>query len=98
MCIRDSPKYISKKDRLKGFLGKFPHVGEPLIRFIRRTKSGLKYFLLPGVFFEEMGFTYLGPVDGHNIQELESLLEIAKGLKTPSLVHILTEKGHGRCV
>ena len=61
----------------------------------RRWKNSLKYFLLPGVFFEEMGFTYLGPVDGHNIPDMLSIFQQAKKVARPVVVHVLTQKGRG---
>ncbi len=93
--LRTSPRYSRSKRRIKEFLGHLPLLGRPIANFTQRWKNSLKYFLLPGVLFEEMGFTYLGPVDGHNIADIISILQLAKTVQTPTLVHVLTKKGKG---
>jgi len=93
--LRTSPRYSRSKRRVKDFLRHLPLIGKPIANFTQRWKNSLKYFLLPGVLFEEMGFTYLGPVDGHNIADMISVLQLAKTVQKPTLVHVLTKKGKG---
>lgn len=93
--LRTSPRYTRSKRRVKDFLQRLPVVGKPMTTLFRRWKNSLKYFLLPGVFFEEMGFTYLGPVDGHNIPDMLSIFQQAKKVARPVVVHVLTQKGRG---
>ncbi len=79
----------------KRILAKVPFVGERVIKFVQRTKKSIKQFIIPKMFFEDIGFKYLGPVDGHNIEDMEYLLSNAKDLDEPVLIHILTKKGKG---
>ena len=93
--IRTAEKYTGLKTGVENTLNKIPVYGDKLIRGIRNTKQGIKQFLVPGMFFEEMGITYLGPVDGHNITQLTRVLRDAKRVNGPVLVHVLTKKGKG---
>lgn len=79
----------------KRILAKVPFVGERVIKLVQRTKKSIKQFIIPKMFFEDIGFKYLGPVDGHNIEDMEYLLSNAKDLDEPVLIHILTKKGKG---
>ena len=79
----------------KRILAKVPFVGERVIKLVQRTKKSIKQFIIPKMFFEDIGFKYLGPVDGHNIEDMEYLLSKAKDLDEPVLIHILTKKGKG---
>lgn len=72
-----------------------PLVGNHLVHVVTRMKSSIKQMILPGMYFEEIGFRYLGPVDGHNITDLEDILSKAKDLEGPTLIHVLTKKGRG---
>ena len=74
---------------------KIPAVGGKFAATAERVKDSLKYLLVSGVFFEELGFTYLGPVDGHNYDELFENLDYAKKTKGPVLFHVITKKGKG---
>ena len=74
---------------------KIPAVGGKLAGTAERVKDSLKYLVVSGVFFEEMGFKYLGPIDGHDFEALEKTLEYAKKVKGPVLVHVITKKGKG---
>ena len=92
--LRVSPRYLSAKTRTKRFFGRLP-LGGPLINMVSRTKSRLKQLLLPTTLFEQMGFAYLGPVDGHDLKSVCELLQAAKGMKKPVLLHVMTQKGKG---
>lgn len=93
--IRTAPGYGKTKKGVKRILAKLPLFGNPLIAFIDKTKRMLKTMLLSDYFFEELGFVYLGPFDGHDIKGLCEALENAKQYSGPVLVHVITEKGRG---
>ena len=93
--VRTAPGYSRTKESVKSFLRHIPLVGRPLIRVIEKVKSSLKYYLVPGMFFEEMGFVYLGPVDGHDIGAMTDIFARAKKLSGPLIIHVRTEKGRG---
>ncbi|MBE5905272.1 MAG: 1-deoxy-D-xylulose-5-phosphate synthase [Lachnospiraceae bacterium] len=93
--LRTGDFYRGLKRTVYDSLEKVPGVGGPMIRTIRKTKDGLKQLLIPGMFFEEMGITYLGPVDGHNISKLIRTFQEAKKVDGPVLVHAVTTKGKG---
>ncbi|MCD8348453.1 MAG: 1-deoxy-D-xylulose-5-phosphate synthase [Lachnospiraceae bacterium] len=93
--IRTAESYTRFKSDLEQKLNRIPVYGDPLVRGIRRTKQGLKQLLVPGMFFEEMGITYLGPIDGHNIAQMRRVLNDAKRMKGAVLVHVVTKKGKG---
>lgn len=93
--IRTAEKYTGLKNGVENTLNKIPVYGDKLIKGIRNTKQGIKQFLVPGMFFEEMGITYLGPVDGHNISQMLRVFKDAKKVAGPVLVHVLTKKGKG---
>ena len=93
--IRTAPEYLGAKRGVNRLLDKVPVVGNKVGRFIERAKDGLKYMLVPGVLFEEMGFTYIGPVDGHNMAQLVSVFRKVARMKGPVLVHVYTKKGKG---
>ena len=92
--LRTSPKYTDLKDSVKQHLEKRPG-GNELVRRIQRTKNSIKELMIPGMFFEDMGITYIGPVDGHDIPALIEALRIARRKKGPVLVHVVTQKGRG---
>ena len=91
---RTHPWYSRTKRDLKQVLRRLPG-GPGLAAALSRVRTGLKYLLIPGILFEELGLTYLGPVDGHNQQQLESALRQAKAVDGPVIVHCLTRKGQG---
>lgn len=93
--LRTAGKYQWVKDELEMLLKKIPAVGGKLASTAERVKDSLKYLLVSGIFFEEMGFTYLGPVDGHNYEDLLENLSYAKKTEGPILLHVLTKKGKG---
>ncbi len=93
--VRTKEGYMNLKAGVENILDKIPVYGENIIRGVRRTKNGIKQFLIPGMLFEEMGLTYLGPVDGHNIDQLTRTLREAKKVKGAVLLHVCTQKGRG---
>lgn len=93
--MRTAGKYNKVKDDLEYLLKKVPAVGDRLASTAERVKDSLKYLVVSGMFFEEMGFTYLGPIDGHDLEELEENLRYAKKTKGPVLLHVVTKKGKG---
>lgn len=92
--IRTADSYLDLKESIFTKLMNMPG-GENWVKKIRKTKSTLKSMVIPGMFFEDMGITYLGPVDGHNIKAIREVLNDAKRKKGPVLVHVLTMKGKG---
>lgn len=93
--LRTAGKYQWAKDELEGLLKKIPAVGGVLAATAERIKDSLKYLLVSGVFFEELGFTYLGPVDGHSFEDLFDNFSYAKKTEGPVLLHVITKKGKG---
>lgn len=93
--IRGNTAYLNAKKKVESILGKTPVVGEPIKKFILASKSALKSVLYHSTMFEDMGFVYLGPIDGHNIAEIEDALRAAKKLHRPVFVHVNTIKGKG---
>lgn len=93
--LRTAGKYHWVKDELEYLLKKVPAVGGKLAATAERLKDSLKYMLVSGIFFEELGITYLGPVDGHNYDDLFENLQYAKKTKGPVLLHVITKKGKG---
>lgn len=93
--LRTAGKYQKAKDELEQLLKKIPAFGGKIAATAERLKDTLKYLLVSGIFFEEMGFTYLGPVDGHNLDDLLENIKYAKKTKGPVLIHVLTKKGKG---
>lgn len=93
--IRSDPKYSRLKAEFEQMLNRIPLVGKKMVDSAERIRGGLKYLITPGMIFEELGLTYFGPVDGHNIAALKSTLRQAARMKGPVLVHVLTEKGKG---
>lgn len=93
--FRTADAYLGLKNNVMNSLNKIPVYGERVVKHIRKTKSGIKQFLIPGMFFEEMGIMYLGPVDGGDLKAMEKLLKEAMNVDGPVLVHVLTHKGAG---
>lgn len=92
--IRTADKYLDIKEGIYNSLME-SKLGEPIVTGIRRAKSSVKQLVIPGMLFEDMGITYLGPVDGHNINAMMKVLREAKRCKSAVLVHVLTQKGKG---
>lgn len=93
--IRADSAYRDINDNVKSSLKKIPVYGEKLVSQVQKAKSGIKQLLLPGMRFEDMGITYLGPVDGHDLNKLRKMFNIAKKMDSSVIVHVLTEKGRG---
>ncbi|MCM2531708.1 1-deoxy-D-xylulose-5-phosphate synthase [Neobacillus pocheonensis] len=93
--LRTAGKYQWAKDELEVLLKKIPAVGGVLAATAERIKDSLKYLLVSGMFFEELGFTYLGPIDGHSYEDLFDNLSYAKKTPGPVLLHVITKKGKG---
>ncbi|ANS74925.1 1-deoxy-D-xylulose-5-phosphate synthase [Paenibacillus yonginensis] len=93
--IRSDRTYLRAKDEIEILLRKIPAIGGKLAKTAEKVKDSLKYMMVPGILFEELGFTYLGPVDGHDIQKLLETFKQADNVEGPVLVHVLTTKGKG---
>jgi 1-deoxy-D-xylulose-5-phosphate synthase len=93
--LRTDPKYFRVKEDVEEILRKIPAIGERMVKSAERLKDALKYLLVPGMIFEELGFTYLGPVNGHQLETLLAVLRSVRGMKGPIIVHVLTKKGKG---
>ena len=93
--IRTAHFYNNLKQGVTNVLNKIPLVGEGVVTSIRKTKNSIKQLLVPGMLFEEMGITYLGPVDGHDIKKLYRTLKEAQKMDNAVIVHVLSEKGKG---
>ena len=93
--FRTADAYRDLKSNVMKSLNHIPVYGEKMVKKIRNTKSSIKQLFIPGMFFEEMGIIYLGPVDGSNLEELRKTFEEAKKVDGPVLVHVITKKGAG---
>ena len=93
--FRTADAYLDLKDGVIQSLSKIPIYGERMVKKIRNAKSGIKQLFVPGMFFEEMGLTYLGPVDGSNIRQMRKMFGEARRVRGPVIVHVLTHKGEG---
>jgi 1-deoxy-D-xylulose-5-phosphate synthase len=93
--LRTSPFYSGLKSEVVRVLENVPLLGDPVERFLAQLKEGVKAGLHGGMMFEDLGFRYLGPIDGHNLPVLRKYLTMVRDLKGPILLHVVTEKGHG---
>lgn len=93
--IRTDPTYSKIKFDAENLLKSIPTIGDQVAKTVNRLKDSLKYFLVPGMLFEDLGFTYMGPIDGQDIKAVEDVLETAKTIDKPVLVHVITKKGKG---
>ena len=93
--LRTASPYTELKVGISQALKKIPKVGDGMVDALHKTKSSIKQFVIPGMLFEHMGLTYLGPVDGHNIEQLMKIMKDAQRVQGPVLVHVLTQKGRG---
>ncbi|QJW49324.1 1-deoxy-D-xylulose-5-phosphate synthase [bacterium BFN5] len=93
--MRTAPTYNRVKHDIEFLLRRIPAIGDSVAKTVERVKDSLRYLLVPGMLFEELGFTYIGPIDGHNIDLISEVLEKAKAMKGPVLIHNLTRKGKG---
>ena len=93
--LRTKKLYTASNISGKKIISKIPVFGKPIVKIVQRLKRSVKQLIIPKMFFEDIGFTYLGPVDGHNIEQLENILKLSKQVDTPVLIHVLTKKGKG---
>lgn len=93
--IRTKKMYKRSNNCIKRFFNKVPLIGKPIVTLAHNIKRSIKQMVIPNMYFEDIGFTYLGPVDGHNIEELEKILERSKHLEGPILIHVISKKGKG---
>lgn len=93
--LRTASAYTGFKMDVTKALNRIPGIGPVMVDAMRKTKSSIKQIIIPGMLFEDMGLTYLGPVDGHNIPQLIKTFQEAKRFEGPILVHVLTQKGRG---
>ena len=94
-ALRTAESYTGMKLAITKNLKKIPKVGTAVVDTVRKTKSSIKQLFIPGMLFENMGLTYLGPVDGHNMRQMMKLFNEAKRVEGPVVVHVLTQKGRG---
>ena len=93
--LRMNTFYTGLKTEVQKLLNRVPVIGDPVERFLNQVKGAIKAGLVGGMFFEELGFRYVGPVDGHNIRQLQKYLAMVRQVHGPVLLHVVTEKGHG---
>ncbi|SER15816.1 1-deoxy-D-xylulose-5-phosphate synthase [Gracilibacillus ureilyticus] len=93
--MRSAGKYNRVKDEIEYLMKRIPAVGGKIAQTAERVKDSMKYFMVPGMLFEEFGFTYFGPVDGHDFKDLEENLQYAAKTDGPVLIHVITKKGKG---
>lgn len=93
--IRTEPLYSRAKQDLDNILKRIPRFGDSAVKALKRAKGTIKYMIMPGMLFEDLGFKYLGPIYGHDIKELSNVLLRAKNSSGPVLVHVCTNKGKG---
>lgn len=93
--LRTAVGYLNLKTAITDSLNRIPVYGERIVSRIRRTKNGIKQLFIPGMLFEDIGLTYLGPVDGHDIAQLARALREAKKVEGGVLLHVITKKGRG---
>ena len=92
--LRTDPVYYRGKEEIQQLMKRLPH-GSRVVKLAERLKGSVKYLVVPGIMFEELGFTYLGPIDGHDIEAVMNVLSSAKTVKGPVMVHLVTQKGKG---
>ena len=93
--LRTKRLYTRTNIKIKNLISRIPHVGRVFVRIIQRMKRSIKQIFIPKMYYEDIGFTYLGPVDGHDIEKLESVLKTSKSINGPVLIHVITKKGKG---
>ena len=93
--LRVKKNYTKSNDRWKRKIKKIPIIGKHLVNMVSTLKKIIKQIIIPGMYFEEIGFKYVGPIDGHNIEDLEYIFKEVKKIDEPILIHVLTKKGKG---
>ena len=93
--LRTRKWYTRANIKAKKVINKIPYIGTKFVKLVQRIKRSIKQVIIPKMYFEDIGFKYLGPVDGHNIERLESILNVSKQIDGPILIHVITKKGKG---
>lgn len=93
--LRTKKLYTRTNARVKKIVRKIPLIGNGIVYLVQKVKRGIKQLFIKKMYFEDIGFTYLGPVDGHDIEKLESILDTSKQIEGPVLIHVITKKGKG---
>ena len=93
--MRTAEGYHGLKTGVKNSLNKIPGIGPAAVKQIHKTKDTIKRLVIPGMFFEDMGITYLGPINGHDCHRMIQVFQEAKKVQGPVLIHVKTEKGRG---
>jgi 1-deoxy-D-xylulose-5-phosphate synthase len=93
--LRSAPRYHRTKEKIEEQLNRIPNIGPNLARGVEKIKDTLRYLMVPGTLFEELGFTYIGPVDGHDLEALVPVFQNVRALAGPVLAHVVTQKGCG---
>ncbi|WP_333861690.1 1-deoxy-D-xylulose-5-phosphate synthase [Clostridium sp.] len=93
--LRVDPKYNKFKEEVENTLKKIPNIGKGMAKYLERLKNGIKKMVVSGMFFEDIGIKYLGPIDGHNIKDLTEVMTAAKKVNAPVIIHVITKKGKG---
>lgn len=93
--LRMHPRIHHLKETIEDFISKMPRLGKAAVRYLEKIKDSLTYLFIPGIIFEELGFTYFGPIDGHNIPLLKTTIQDALAHGGPVLIHVTTRKGKG---
>ena len=93
--LRTKKLYTKSNISGKKVISKVPIIGKSIVRIVQKIKRSIKQLIIPKMFFEDIGFTYLGPVDGHDIEQLENIMRLSKQVTGPVLIHVLTKKGKG---
>jgi 1-deoxy-D-xylulose-5-phosphate synthase len=93
--LRSAPQYYRTKEKIEDSLNRIPNIGPNIARAVEKMKDTLRYLVVRGSLFEELGFTYIGPVDGHNLEELVAVFNNVREIDRPVLVHVVTQKGRG---
>ena len=92
---RTQKEYVEFKGNVEQSLAKIPGVGDRLVKALKKSKDSIKQLFVPGMMFEDMGITYVGPIDGHDIPQMVDIFERAKQLDEPIIIHVVTKKGKG---
>lgn len=93
--LRIDPKYNKLKKDVENLLKRIPNIGKEMAKYLEKIKNGIKQMVVPGMFFEDIGIKYLGPIDGYDIKELIKVLTMAKKVNGPVVIHVITKKGKG---
>ncbi len=93
--VRLDPNYTKRKKYVENLLTRIPKIGNKMFWTAEKIKDAVKYLMVPGQLFEELGFSYFGPVDGHDLEKLTEVLNSSKTIKGPKLIHVITKKGKG---